>query len=297
MRLDGRLLLAFYVLAQELHFARAAARLHMTQPPFSQSIKKLEEIVGVSLFERSTRSVRLTPAGLRMYEHAAKICVDMEDMLLAVRQLARDQAESLSIGITASAAQTPLVQALRDYKSTRPYLRLELHDLDSVEIVPALRQQELDLALMRPYITDADIDMHVVYREHVGLVLPQGDLLAGRQISLQRVADHPLIGYRENRSPYFRQLIDKLFSDHHLHANIVQESRLPEILTLVEVGIAYAIVPWSMAKTRLESLHYTPIPEAYKYPAEIAVATLQKNDKPQVADIIHFLLNHPDLQQ
>ena len=87
--LDGRLLIMFCTVAEELHFGRAAARLFMTQPPLTQQIKRLESIVGVPLFVRTTRSVKLTPAGEVMYERARKITADTQLMLRQARRAAR----------------------------------------------------------------------------------------------------------------------------------------------------------------------------------------------------------------
>ncbi len=98
MFLDGKLLQIFCVVAEELHFGRAAARLFMTQPPLSQHIKRLETLMGAALFIRTTRSVRLTPAGQLMYERAKQISSDTAFMLRSVQQAAQGEAGTLVIG-------------------------------------------------------------------------------------------------------------------------------------------------------------------------------------------------------
>src|SRR5690606_25503342 len=87
IKVDGAVLSAFCAVAEELNFGRAAERLCMSQPPLSRRIRQLEELVGTRLFERTTRSVRLTPAGALMYEHARRITADMGRMVASVREL------------------------------------------------------------------------------------------------------------------------------------------------------------------------------------------------------------------
>lgn len=297
IKLDGKLLAAFCVVAQELHFGRAAARLHISQPPLSQQIKRLEELVGAPLLERSTRSVRLTPAGVVMYRHAQQISADIENMLHQARQTARGETGTLTIGITTSAAQTPLVQALRRFRQSRPALTLEIHEMDSVQMLPALLLREIDAALMRPFARHHDIIMHSVYQEPIGLVTPHDSMLGGRQISLSQVARAPLIGYQQEHSPYFRSLITQLFAQAGLAFRPIQESRIPEILTLVEAGAGHAIVPWSMAKTRADTLHWLPIQEANAYGAETMIATRRDHQSsPLVEGLVASLQTDPELR-
>lgn len=296
MRLDGRLLTAFCVVAQELHFGRAAARLHISQPPLSQHIKRLEQLVGTPLLIRSTRSVRLTAAGAVMYRHAQQISSDIETMLLQVRQVARSDTGTLTVGITASAAQTPLVQALRDYSTAHAAVKLELHDMDSVDMLPALRLRQIDIALMRPYMLHPEINMHVIYQEPIGVVTPHGALIGGPQVSLAQLARYPLIGYTESHSPYFRNLVQGLFERAGVTPHIIQENRLPSILTLVEVGAGYAIVPWSMAKTHSETLQFIPIKEAAACRAETVIATMKDQLNPLAEDLMANLVAHPKLR-
>lgn len=298
IRLDGKLLAAFCVVAQELHFGRAAARLHISQPPLSQQIKRLEELIGAPLLERSTRSVRLTPAGVAMYRHAQQISADIEHMLHQVRQTARGEAGTLTIGITTSAAQTPLVQALRRFRQCRPALTLEIHEMDSVQMLPALLLREIDTALMRPFARHDDIMMHSVYQEPIGLVAPHDALLGGRQVTLSHVARAPLIGYQKAHSPYFRALVTQMFAQAGLAFEPIQESRIPEILTLVEAGAGYAIVPWSMAKTRADTLHWLPIQEANAYRAETVIAShTDGRANPLVQGLIASLQADPELRK
>src|SRR5262249_53671556 len=93
----------FVVVAEELHFGRAAVRLHMAQPPLSQQIRQLEEFLGTRLFTRTTRSVQLTLAGRVLMEHATQLLADAQAAELAVRQVAQGKVGTVALGFTSSA--------------------------------------------------------------------------------------------------------------------------------------------------------------------------------------------------
>lgn len=296
IRLDGKLLVTFCVVAQELHFGRAAQRLCISQPPLSQQIKRLEQLVGTPLFERTTRSVSLTPAGAVMFHRASQLCADMQEMLQLTRQSAQGLHGSLRVGLAPSAGYSPVVQALQAYRRQHPQIALSLHEMNSVHMPAALRARELDAAIMRPFAAHADIDTQCVHREALGLVACHEDLVGGARISLAQVAQSPLIGYEADHSPYFRQLLEDLFHQAGLAPRIVQESRLPTILTLVEAGVGRAIVPWSLARLHADTLKFIPVDELAPRPASLVMATLRGNANPTLANFVATLLAHPGAQ-
>ncbi|AVG38857.1 Hca operon transcriptional activator HcaR [Achromobacter insolitus] len=281
--LDGRLLVLFCTLAEELHFARAAARLFMTQPPLTQQIKRLEAIVGVPLFERTTRSVALTPAGEIMYERARKIAADTQLMLRQARRTARGETGTLVIGITPSAASSPLVSALSHYRDAHPEVRIDLREMNSVDMEAALRSRVVDVALMRPHPLDADILTRVIYEEPLRVALRRDHALAHqRDVSLEELLEYPLVGYRQDISPYFRNMIQALFARAQLKPEIAQESVIPTLLTLVEAGIGPALVPQSLSRMRSDSLCFLPLRDVTGATAQVVVAAMRKQGNPAV---------------
>lgn len=280
---DGRLLVLFCTLAEELHFARAAARLFMTQPPLTQQIKRLEAIVGVPLFVRTTRSVKLTPAGEIMYERARKIAADTQLMLRQARRTARGETGSLVIGITPSAASSPLVSALSHYRDAHPEVRIDLREMNSVEMEPALRSRAVDVALMRPHPLDADIVTRVIYEEPLRVALRHDHALAHqRDVSLEELLEYPLVGYRQDVSPYFRSMIQALYARAQLKPEIAQESVIPTLLTLVEAGVGPALVPQSLSRMRSDSLRFLPLRAVAGATAQVVLAALRDQGNPAV---------------
>lgn len=290
IKFDGRTLFAFCVLAEELHFGRAADRLSTSQPPLSRQIKQLEEWVGTPLFLRSTRVVSLTPAGVVMYEHARRICADLEHMLRATRQVARGDAGSLSIGITPSAAHSPLVESLHSFRRNHPTIELDLREMDSVDMTTALLARQLDVALMRPIVQSDKIRTTLVYEEPMVLVSRTESIFAGKTARLEDIARHPLIGYDESVSPYFAEMVEGLFSKTNIRPNIVQKSRLPSILTLVEAGVGVAITPASMAQAHSAALTCRPISAMNLPRAQIVVAVAQDAINPAIHNLVAALL-------
>lgn len=270
--LDGATLLSFCAVAEELSFSRAAERLCVSQPPLSRRIRQLESQVGAVLLERTTRTVRLTPAGALMYEHARRICGDMEYMVSSVRELVRGEGGQLAIAITPSAAYSPLVEKLYEFRRSRPNVAFDVRELDSVQIASELLKGGVDVALMRPVPVHESIEMTVVQTEPVGFVTRQDQGLAGGRVSLPQLSRYPLIGYDVARSPYLRGLMEELLKRLPARPQVVQESRLPSILTLVEAGMGAAIVPWSMMQAKASALRFHTIDAVPPPCADIAVA-------------------------
>ncbi|MBH1965767.1 MAG: LysR family transcriptional regulator [Comamonadaceae bacterium] len=289
--LDGRLLEMFCAAAEELHFGRAAARMFMSQPPFSQQIKRLEHLVGEQLFVRTTRSVRLTPAGEVMVVRARKLAIDTGLMVRAARQAARGETGSLSIGLTISANCSPLAEALYQYRVAHPQIELNLREMNSSTMEAALRQRSIDIALMRPVPVDSDIATTEVYREPMVLALRRDHPWAGKKrISTEALAEAPLIGYEQAVSPYFRRMIHQLFAGVGRHPRIVQESAVPTNLTLIEAGVGVAIVPLTILRARSDTLTWVPLQDRLKAQAVTVMAMLRSRTNPAVDGFAATLL-------
>ncbi|VFR21438.1 transcriptional regulator, LysR family [plant metagenome] len=281
--IDSRLLEVFAVTAEELHFGRAAQRLHLSQPPLSQSIKRLEEVLGARLFERSTRSVRLTPAGAELHRRTKLMAADHDAMLRAVQQTAKGETGQLLIGLTPSSAYSNLPQALLAYRERFPGVMLDLQEMNSSEMPEALHQRRLDLALLRPPFADADLAPEAVYDEPMVLAVRHDHALAGRQrVTMRQALAYPLVGYSRSRSRYFSQVLRLMIERAGVPAKIVQESMIPTILLLVEAGMGAAVVPASLARMRMDILTYIGIRGAGAMRAALVAARHPDNANPAI---------------
>lgn len=168
----------FVAVAEELSFSRAAERLHLAQPPLSAQIKSLEEELGVKLFERSTRSVRLTASGRVFLDDARAVLAAADLAQHRVRNSQHGLVGTLRIGVLAPTATNRLAQILRSYRMKYPGVQFTLFELTSVEQLQRLRADSLDLALCRPPVGPPDLDCRFLEESPMILALPVGHRLS-----------------------------------------------------------------------------------------------------------------------
>jgi DNA-binding transcriptional LysR family regulator len=162
----------FIAVAEELHFGRAAGRLHMSQPPLSQAIKALESRLGVPLLHRTTRAVTLTPAGAVFLDACRALVGAAEAADAAARQAADGQAGALRIGAVTSVFSDLLPQTLEIFRRTHPRIDIRAEEVDTHVAVEAVRRRELDVALVRQLATPPDCQRLTLRRELFVLAVP-----------------------------------------------------------------------------------------------------------------------------
>jgi DNA-binding transcriptional LysR family regulator len=170
--LELRHLRYFVAVAEELHFGRAARRLHLAQPPLSQQIRKLEEILGYPLFVRTSRSVKLTTAGEAFLQSAhrtlSKVQRDVDD----ARSIGRGEVGSLHVGFIGSAMLTGLPGVLRAYRETYPRVRLHLHESFTARVIEGLQDGTLDAGILRDGDSVEGLTVTTIFSEPFVVVLP-----------------------------------------------------------------------------------------------------------------------------
>lgn len=265
MALSLHALRLFVVVAEELHFGRAAARLHMAQPPLSQQIRQLEANVGADLFARTTRSVQLTEAGRVLFDRARQLLADADAAEQAVLRAAHGETGRISLGFTSSAAYRLLPRILSAYRSAYPAVAFDFTEATSAEQWDALRSGKLDVALLRlsTLPVETDFDAFEADREPMLLALPLGHPLAADTAVAPAALDRlPMVGFSAVGSTYFRDLSQKIYHAAGVQPRIEQESVLPTILALVEAGLGAALVPASAAEMRSARVTYRPLQPA-----------------------------------
>jgi DNA-binding transcriptional LysR family regulator len=258
--LHSRQLLAFVTVAEELHFGRAAERLHISQPPLSQLIRRFEKEVGTPLFLRTTRSVKLTPAGQILFDRSRHLIDQGNAMLIGVRQAAAGQCGTLTLGFTSTAAYDALPRAISAYRERYPDVRLLLHEQKtSSELWQELLAGRLDAALLRRQasMSDSRFRFLLVGREPLVVAMPAQHRMASlAKVRLADLRDEPFIAFAERTSHYFHALIGALFERAGFEPRAVTESVLPTMLSLVEAGVGVALVPESAATVRRDKLAF-----------------------------------------
>ena len=185
--IELRQLRAFVAVAEERHFGRAAERLHIAQPPLSQTIRRLEAELGAPLLYRTTRRVDLAPAGEVLLARAKPILAAVEAAEEDARRAARGEYGRLSIGFTGSATYSLLPSLATTLRAHLPGVELELHgEMLTPAQVAGLLDGTLDLGLLRPPVDEPDLSLAPVRREPFVAVLPRAHRLAAADASHSR---------------------------------------------------------------------------------------------------------------
>ena len=245
MNIDLRHLRYFLAVAEELHFGHAAQRLHMAQPPLSQQIRRLEEEIGHPLFLRSSRSVKLTPAGKAFIERARRTLSKIDADLEAVRSVARGEVGVLKVGFVGSAMLTRLPAILDKYRRLYSRVQLHLNEFHTSQLIEALREGSADVALARDAGTAEDLHVEPAFVEPFVAIVPKRHPLATlKTVPMVRLRDEQFVFFpRSAGSDAWENAIKTL----GFHPNVVQEA--PQWLTIVRLvgaGLGVSIAPASV---------------------------------------------------
>lgn len=248
--IETRLLRQFVVVAEELHFRRAAERLHMAQPPLSQAIRRLEAEIGFPLFERNNRNVTLTQAGAAFLQKARGILDAFEEGIAYTRRVAQGTDGHLTISFINITPYLPILHALRNFRHATPHVALTLKEATSYEQVRALESGEADLGFLRiAATTSTTLHFEEILREPICVALPAGHCHASHQrIELKRLKDESFVA---SPQPLGRGMHDQLVNlclAAGFVPRIVQEARqIQTLVGLVASGFGIALIPASLA--------------------------------------------------
>jgi DNA-binding transcriptional LysR family regulator len=252
---------SFVAVAEELHFGRAAARLGMTQPPLSRQIQVLESIVDAPLLERSSRFVRLTPAGQNFLEDAKRILKLADSAAHVARRIASGQAGSIKLGFTAPTAYSFLPDLVTACSTRLPDVDLALKEMVSVEQFDALASGQIDAGLVRPPVARPELASLRVVAEPLLAAVPQAHPLASAAtVSLADLDDQPFVMYSPYESRYFYDLLATQFAKAEALPRYVQHlTQIHAILALVRAGLGLAIVPAAASSLRFDGVCLRPL--------------------------------------
>lgn len=234
----------FVAVAEELHFGRAALRLHLAQPPLSQQIRKLEEIIGHQLFTRTSRAVRLTAAGEIFLDRARRTLRTVREDLAEARSVGRGEIGSLRVGFIGSAMLTPLPAMLGRYRRKHPKADLQLREAMSSQIMQSLLDGTVDVGFLRDGGPLPGLESETLISEPFMAVLPAGHPLAGRKtISAAALREEPFVFFPQAGRLAYERPISICEAD-GFRPRIVQEA--PQWLTLMRLvgaGLGVSIAP------------------------------------------------------
>ncbi|WP_088158433.1 LysR family transcriptional regulator [Achromobacter xylosoxidans] len=273
--MDFRQLRQFVVLATELNYRKAAARLHMTQPPLSVAIKRLETEIGADLFERDRLGVRLTVAGGAFLREAKRLLEGADAALQAARDAAEGRMGTLRVCAVPSAALNLLPRVLPEFAQRFPHIHLRLSSGSTVGILAGLQRGELDAAFLVPPASGVPgIAITALQRERLVLAVPSGHRVAGMECArLSDLADETLVALAHSDSPGFAGEIVAACQRAGFHPRILQESSHALIsLPLIAAGLGVAIVPAALRRIAIDNVAYVDLMDVADAPLTYAMA-------------------------
>jgi DNA-binding transcriptional LysR family regulator len=286
-----RQLRCFVAAAEELHFGRAAARMNMTQPPLSRQIQLLEHVLGVKLLDRTSRTVKLTPAGRVFLLEARRILRLTESAALATRRIASGEAGTIALGFTAASGYSFLPRLLLQRASHAPNIDVALKEMVSDEQIEALLTGRIDVGLLRPPITRSEFTTRKVTSEPLVAALPFGDArLAKAQLTLADFDAAPLVMYAPEGARYFHDMLVGLFEAADIAPVTIQSlSQIHSMLALVRSGLGAALVPEAAMSLHFDDVHFRPVTTTPAAPVELYAAWRSDNDNPALTSFLDLL--------
>jgi DNA-binding transcriptional LysR family regulator len=254
----------FIAVAEELHFTRAAERLHIGQPPLSHAIQMLEADIGARLLERSKRWVRLTEAGRLFLADARKILAMAEQAAETARRAERGEAGELRIGFTYSTPLTPLfADVINRYRQEFPQVTLTLHEMATLRQLDAIGERTLDLGFIRPpeLPIPPSIKLTTLREDPLVVVLPIGHPLAAKAgIAIRDLEDESFVMYPPGAGTGIYPQIFRLCRAAGFVPRIGQTAgEASTIIGLVAAGSGITLLPSSFDRIRMDGVCYRPI--------------------------------------
>jgi DNA-binding transcriptional LysR family regulator len=277
--METRHLKYFIAVAEERHFGRAAARLHMAQPPLSQQIRQLEEQLGTPLLIRTTRKVELTPAGQVLLDRGRLLLEELAVLESDVQQVGAGATGVLRVGFTGTATYRLMPIIVQSASRTLPGLRITVQgEMLTPQMETALEEGRLDVAVLRPPIRSQTIAHKLLEQDQLVAALPADSPLAEKgTLEIADLALQNFIGY-----PSY-SVVNGIFLDACRKAGfeprLVQEAKeTSTLLSLVSAGMGIALVPMTSRMFSFQGVVFRPLRNPP--PVDLAVAWNRNNESP-----------------
>ena len=289
----------FRTVASELHFGRAAEKLHIAQPPLSHQIRQLETELGFELFNRTKRSVALTPAGHVFLTQVDRIFQQLEQAIEIGRKTSRGELGQISIGFVGSATYNILPSILQQFRDRYPQVRIELHELTTDRQLIWLHEGRIDIGLMRPPIIEPDVSSQVIFQESLVVALPVTHQLATMAtIDLSSLATEPFILFPRQLAPGLYDPIITICQAAGFSPLVVQECiQMQTIVSLVSANMGVSILPESIQEVQRYGVVYKPIQDPtvpistlVRQLATISIVWRTNDDSPTINRLLEIAL-------
>jgi DNA-binding transcriptional LysR family regulator len=267
----------FVAVAEELHFGRAAKKLHIAQPPLSQQIMNLEHELGVKLFDRTRRSIQLTDAGKYFLNEARQVLSHVERAAETAGRISRGQAGRLTVGFVGSVIHTFLPEGLRTYRERFPDVELVLQELNTAEQMKSLHAGRIDVGFLYVGAQDPALASKTLTQAPLLAVLPTKHALSGRKsLRIRELAQEPFIANTRSSEPVVRDAFISMCHSAGFSPRITQEAgQVQTVLGLVASGLGACLLPDFIKNIRRPGVQYIPLSGS---PPRVKLAVVWRND-------------------
>jgi DNA-binding transcriptional LysR family regulator len=251
----------FVAVAEELHFSRAAARVGMAQPPFSQRIKALEAALGLKLLLRTSRQVELTPEGQALLVKARSLLSQRTQVGATLREMASGQRGQLSLAFSASSATPVLSHLLRAMRDLCPDISVRVQECELSEVGQRIRNGDIDAAIVRMPFLAAGVVVIPFLSEPLMIAMADDHPLAARpQLELPHVVGEPVILFYRHAAQGFYDSIVSLCAAAGFTPNVVQEAgSWLTVASLVSAGMGITFAPASAREFAPRNVVFRPL--------------------------------------
>jgi DNA-binding transcriptional LysR family regulator len=274
--MDLRQLRQFVAVAEERSFRRAAERLHVSQPPLSVAVQRLEAELGIQLLERTRQGVRLTPAGGAFLEEARRTLAHAQLSVEIAQRVASGKLGTLRLSFVPSAGLSIVPRLLREFRRGHAGVKLVLTPETTARQLEALSRGQVDVGLVVPPLHESrGLRVRPITQEALVLAVPASHPLAGRgRVQLRDLASETFVGFAEKDGPGFESVLTAACQESGFVPRFAQSaSQMQSILALVAAGHGVALVPAAMAAVHLDGTAYVQLRQrttAVRYTVAIA---------------------------
>ena len=285
--MEFRHLRYFLVLAEELHFGRAARRLSISQPPLSLNIQQLEASIGARLLTRSSKQVALTAAGLAFVPAARALLEQAAEAARHARDVGQGMAGSLSIGFAGTMLYSGLPRILERFQAQHPLLRLMLKELSSSEQLVELAHDRLDIGFVHTTRVPPELSQILVSSQAFVGCLPCGHALAQQpSLSLGALQGQAFAVVSRAVSPDYHERILAICLESGFYPEIRFELRhWLSVVSLVSQGMGVALVPAALSQSAMAGAAFVPLDRAIT-PYETHCLWKTARDNPALAAFV-----------
>jgi len=251
----------FTVLAEELHFGRAAKRLGITQPPLSGAIKALEDKLCTALFVRNSKQVSLTPAGMALRVEAQHVLERMARATAAVRAAADGLHGRLDVGVTGSLLYREPPKIVQRFQTALPEVEVLLRELSTAQQIDELLRGQLDAGFVNATTVPPPLASLPLAEDSFVCCLPHDHPMAAQaSVSLDQLAHEPFVMFTREVAPANHDNVLAVFSQAGIHPKLVHAARQwLTVVAMVAHGLGIALVPASVAKSRMDGVVFVPL--------------------------------------